>query len=140
MLLYFKDPWKVRNDYIHVILDPSEENKSRILWAQSPKGLPSVDREKIIDLLEMQRNAMYMYTSCGWFFDDISGIESVQILRYAARAMELAKKIDGNDLEKEFLNRLSSAKSNIPEMKDGKRIYNTYIKSFMVAAAKKNNV
>ncbi|HQP10884.1 MAG TPA: DUF3536 domain-containing protein, partial [Candidatus Omnitrophota bacterium] len=80
------------------------------------------------------------YTSCGWFFDDISGIESVQILRYAARAMELAKKIDGNDLEKEFLNRLSSAKSNIPEMKDGKRIYNTYIKSFMVAAAKKNNV
>ncbi len=140
MLPYFKDPWKVRNDYIHVILDPSEENKSRILWAQSPKGLPSVDREKIIDLLEMQRNAMYMYTSCGWFFDDISGIESVQILRYAARAMELAKKIDGNDLEKEFLNRLSSAKSNIPEMKDGKRIYNTYIKSFMVAAAKKNNV
>jgi alpha-amylase/alpha-mannosidase (GH57 family) len=140
MAVYFKDPWKIRNDYINVLFDPTEENKSKTLWAQSSHGIPPGDREKIIDLLEMQRCAMYMYTSCGWFFDDISGIESVQILRYAARAMELARKISGNDLENEFLNRLAFAKSNIPELKDGKRIYNTFIKSAMIAAAKKNNV
>jgi alpha-amylase/alpha-mannosidase (GH57 family) len=140
MSAFYDDPWKIRNDYIDAVLDPSEENKSKVLWAKSPKGLSAADRENILNLLEMQRNAMYMYTSCGWFFDDISGIESVQILHYAGRAMQLAKKISGNDLEAEFLNRLSSAKSNYPEMKDGKRIYNTFIKSAMVAAARKNNV
>jgi hypothetical protein len=83
--------------------------------------------------MEMQRYAMLMYTSCGWFFDDISGLETVQILRYAARAVQLATEINGADLQNKFLDRLELAKSNIAEMGNGKKIYNLYVKSSMVS-------
>jgi len=82
---------------------------------------------KILKLLEMQRHAMLMYTSCGWFFDDISGIEPVQIMQYAARAMQLAKEIANVDLEKAYLKILEEAKSNIPEHENGKEIFSSSI-------------
>jgi len=77
---------------------------------------------------------MLMYTSCGWFFDDISGLETIQILQYAARSMQLARGITGETLEEEFLNRLSAAKSNIPEMENGRKIYNRLVKLAMAAS------
>ena len=79
--------------------------------------------------MEMQKNAMYMYTSCGWFFSDVSGLETLIILRFAAKAIELAKEISGIDLEEEFLRKLSDAKSNLPQYRDGRYIYETKIKS-----------
>ena len=87
------------------------------------------DKTKILKLLELQRHAMLMYTSCGWFFDDISGIETLQILEYAARAMQLTKELKGLDLEKEFVNYLKSAQSNNPELIDGANIYERFVTS-----------
>jgi len=89
-------------------------------------------------LLEMQRYAMLMYTSCGWFFDDISGLEAVQILQYAARAMQLAVEAGGENFEDKFLDHLQLAKSNIPKMDNGKTIYNLTVKSAMVTAGQAN--
>ncbi|MBZ0167533.1 MAG: DUF3536 domain-containing protein, partial [Candidatus Omnitrophica bacterium] len=80
-------------------------------------------RENHHPLLEMQHMAMLMYTSCGWFFDDISGIETIQILQYAARAMELAREECGVDLEPEFLRILSWARSNDRRKGTGRDIY-----------------
>jgi len=131
MLNYYRDPWQIRNDYISVVLDRSEKNQKDILWKISSKELSDAERLKIKDLLEMQRYAMLMYTSCGWFFDDISGLEAVQILQYAARAMQLMREISGNDIEDEFLNHLAAAKSNLPAMGDGRNIYNLYVKPAM---------
>ena len=71
-----------------------------------------------------------MFTSCGWFFSDISGIETIQILQYAARAIGIAKEVTGTDLEEEFLKRLSAAESNLKKYRNGKDIYlNEVIKS-----------
>jgi len=131
---YYGDPWQIRNNYISVILDRSKENQKNILWKSSNKELSDAQRLKINELLEMQRYALLMYTSCGWFFDDISGLEAVQILQYAARAMQLMTNVSGNDLEDEFLNRLAAAKSNLPEMGDGRKIYNLYVKSAMAGS------
>ncbi|MCK5014764.1 MAG: DUF3536 domain-containing protein, partial [Candidatus Omnitrophica bacterium] len=119
--------------------DPSEENLANSVWSAARQELSAEDKSKIRSLLEMQRHAMLMYTSCGWFFDDISGLESTQILQYAARAMQIAKEVGGDDLEEEFLNRLASAQSNIPEMENGKTIYNLFVRPAM-AIAEKNNV
>ena len=140
MSAYYADPWQMRNNYIHVTLDPSDENYDNVFWSAARQELSMEEKARIKSLLEMQYNAMLMYTSCGWFFDDISGLESTQILRYAARAMQLAKKVGESDLEEEFVNRLASAESNIPEMKNGRTIYDRFVKSAMTAAEQKNNV
>ncbi|MBP9853661.1 MAG: DUF3536 domain-containing protein [Candidatus Omnitrophica bacterium] len=102
------------------------------------KGDPWVKRDHFIDdilhkrkrppLLEMQHMAMLMYTSCGWFFDDISGIETVQILQYAARAMEIAKEECGVNLEQKFLKILSRARSNYRRKGTGEDIYVNEVK------------
>lgn len=114
-----KDPWKARDDYINVILDRSEDNVSSFLTKHAIREFSWEDKIKALALLEMQRNSLLMYTSCGWFFDDISGIESLQILKYAARAIQLAQKAGGEDLESDFLNMLERASSNIPGHKNG---------------------
>lgn len=131
---YYDDPWKIRNNYISVVLNETMENQKSVLWGPSKKDLSAHDQKKIKFLLEMQRYAMLMYTSCGWFFDDISGLEAIQIFQYAARAMQLAREVTGEDLEGEFMNHLTLAKSNIPEMEDGKTIYTRYVKPAMVSS------
>ena len=90
----------------------------------------------MLKLMELQRHAMLMYTSCGWFFDELSGIETVQVVQYAARALQLAQQLFERDLESEFLNRLEHAKSNIPEHGDGRRIYEKFVKPAMIDWAK----
>lgn len=122
------DPWALRNRYIDIVLDDSPGNVSKF-WKESRCSYKGAsDKARIFKLLEMQRQAMLMYTSCGWFFDDISGIESVQNLRYAARAIELAREACALDLEEEFTRRLEMSKSNRPEMRDGKRVFETLVK------------
>ncbi len=75
---------------------------------------------------------MLMYTSCGWFFDELSGIETVQVIRYAGRALQLAQELFGDDLESQFLDRLEKAKSNIPERGDGRSIYEKHVRPAVV--------
>ena len=77
------------------------------------KGLSDFDKVKAMELLEIQRQAMLMYTSCGWFFTELSGIETVQIMKYAARALQLAYRFTDKDIEGKFLEILSEAKSNM---------------------------
>ena len=81
-----------------------------------------------LKLLEMQRHAMLMYTSCGWFFDELSGLETVQVIHYAGRVVELAKEFFGQEVEPQFLDRLRLAKSNIAEYGDGAQIYEKWVK------------
>ncbi len=130
---YFKeDPWTVRNRYIDVILDRTER---AIKHFQDENFLPELsDEEKVngMELLEIQRQAMLMYTSCGWFFSEISGIETTQIMKYAARAMQLAENFTTKDLESKFLDILSNAQSNFKEYGNGKDIYERFVKPSVV--------
>lgn len=130
---YFKeDPWTVRNKYIDVILDRTERV---IKHFQDEYFLPELsDEEKVcgLELLEIQRQAMLMYTSCGWFFSEISGIETTQIMKYAARAMQLAENYTNKDLESKFLDILSNAQSNFKEYGNGKNIYERFVKPSIV--------
>ncbi len=121
---YFKDIWTARNEYINILLDNSEDAKSDFFTNNAKKDLDENEKDICIMLLEMQKYAMFMFTSCGWFFSDISGIETQKILEYARRAIEITKELTGDkEIEKEFLNELEKAKSNKPEFSDGKKIY-----------------
>ena len=126
----FLDPWNARDRYIEVILDRSDENVDN--WLKQNIGHVASPHEKVqaLSLMEMQRNALLMYTSCGWFFDEISRIEPIQIMRYAARAMELAKTLFDVDLEPAFLRTLAEAPSNIPELRNGAKIYELLVKQW----------
>ena len=122
----FKDVWAAREAYIDVILDRNDESIDRFLAAHANHDLSAAERIHALELMEIQRHAQLMYTSCGWFFDDISGIETVQIIAYAARVLQLARRAFGEQarpLEPEFLARLAEAHSNVPAMGDGAAIY-----------------
>jgi alpha-amylase/alpha-mannosidase (GH57 family) len=126
---FLKDPWEARNNYIHVILDRSPASKERFAAANfRRKNMPRNDRVTIWKLLEMQRHAMLMYTSCGWFFDELSGIETVQVIQYAGRVAELARELFGDSIEERFIEQLALAKSNLPEHGDGAAIYEKFVK------------
>jgi alpha-amylase/alpha-mannosidase (GH57 family) len=115
-----RDPWLARDHYIDVILDRSEAGVATFL---SRHALGGAQVTTVLQLLEMQRNALLMYTSCGWFFSEISGIETVQVLHYAARVMQLAQQVAGVDLEPQFLTRIVRAGSNLPEKGNARLIY-----------------
>jgi len=125
---YLKDPWQARNDYIELILNRSPENLEQFLARHAVQQLSPADRITVLKLLEMQRHLMLMYTSCGWFFDELSGIETVQVIQYAGRAIQLCRETSEIDLEPEFLDHLSRAHSNLSEMGDGRNIFNRFVK------------
>jgi hypothetical protein len=128
-----KDPWAARNAYIEAILDRSAENVERFLAAHAVRELDAAGKVTVLKLLEMQRHAMLMYTSCGWFFDEISGLESTQVLHYAGRAIQLAHDLfPGEPVEAEFISRLAVAKSNLPEHRDAALIYEKCVKPAIV--------
>jgi alpha-amylase/alpha-mannosidase (GH57 family) len=117
---YFKNVWDARNDYIDIILGGDVKG---FFEKHSVKKLKKAEFATATDLLEMQKFAMFMYTSCGWFFSDISGIESQKVLEYAKRAIEMVEKISGISMHDEFLEELEKAKSNKPEYINGKEIF-----------------
>jgi alpha-amylase/alpha-mannosidase (GH57 family) len=125
---FVKDPWQIRDDYIQVVLDRSETNIESFFHKHNIADLSRTDKITIHKLLELQRNGMLMYTSCGWFFDDISGIEAIQVMRYAGRVLQLAKETTGRDLEPGYLKIIERAPSNHKDFKNGAQIYARYVK------------
>ncbi|HWR15037.1 MAG TPA: DUF3536 domain-containing protein [Terriglobales bacterium] len=126
------DPWAARNDYIDLVMDRSEENVDEFLQRHQKRELNSQEQVELLSMLEMQRHAMLMYTSCGWFFDELSGIETVQVLQYAARTLQLAEQLFGDHREERFLELLAYAPTNIPEYENGAEIYRRFAKPAMV--------
>lgn len=118
---FFKDPWAARDAYVAVILDRGEEE--RLMSEQLKRPLTRSQRVDALTLLEMQHHAMLMYTSCGWFFSDISGIESQQILKYAGRMIDDLQELGFENLRDGFLERLAEAESNYPEYGNGADVY-----------------
>jgi len=125
---YCQDPWQVRNEYIQVINDRSEENMEGFLGKAAGRELTYEDKVSFLKLMETQRMAMLMYTSCGWFFDNISGIETVQIMQYATRAMQLYEELTKVDLVGEFEAAMKEAPANIGDMRNGRDVYEAYVK------------
>ncbi len=132
---YFnKDVWEVRNNYIEVILDRSYSKIKAFQKDNFKPDLTEEEKVKGMDLLEIQRQSLLMFTSCGWFFSEISGIETVQIMKYAARALQLVAGFSSENYEEKFLSILSRAKSNIEEFGTGKDIYEKFVKPSVVTS------
>jgi len=123
-----QDPWLARDAYIRVIIDRSDESLAAFFAQHATHPLNAGEQVTALKLLEMQRHALLMYTSCGWFFDELSGPETVQIIHYAGRAVQLAQEFLGPQVESQFLERLRLAKSNLPEHGDGARIYEKWVR------------
>ncbi|MFC2010596.1 DUF3536 domain-containing protein [Chloroflexota bacterium] len=133
---FLTDPWAARNDYIQVILDRSPENLHSFLERHRARELNDEEIIKTLKMLELQRHTMLMYTSCGWFFGELSGIETVQVIQYAGRTVQLAQEFFNDDIEKNFLERLELAKSNLKEHGDGRRLYEKFVKPAMIDLTK----
>lgn len=122
-----KDPWAARNDYIQVLVDRSPENIEQFLGRHALRKLNPREKSDVLKLMEMQRHLQLMYTSCGWFFDELSGIETVQIIQYAGRAVQLGQEALDENVEEGFLARLELARSNLIEHRDGRHVYEKFV-------------
>jgi hypothetical protein len=122
------DPWRTRDRYVEVVLDPARSEAADFLRREAGRALPADALVKALRLLEMERQSLFMFTSCGWFFAEISGLETVQVLRYAARAIQLARDATRVDLEPAFENALARAPSNRPELGEGRNVYERLVK------------
>jgi hypothetical protein len=137
----FHDPWAARDDYIDLLLRPDEASVAEAFFGKHLRAQPDhAHRVAARKLLEAQRNAMAMYTSCGWFFADVTGIETVQCIRYAARCVHLMQEFTDEDLEGRLMAGLGAARSNLgsqtgatvyrdwvlPEMRTRRRVANTH--------------
>jgi len=117
----FANPWSARNEYVKVLLNPS--SWPEFLAKQSKRILSPVEEVSARTLLEIQRNALLMFTSCGWFFSDLAGIETIQVMRYAARLIELQNQLGFDTPRTTFLEIMASAKSNDPSKGNGADIF-----------------
>ncbi len=126
------DPWRARDRYVEVVLDPERRDAAGFLRREARRPLAPEEEVKALRLLEMQRAALLMFTSCGWFFAELSGLETVQVLKYAARAIQLARDATGVDLEVAFENALARAPSNAPALGDGRRVWQKLVKPSVV--------
>jgi hypothetical protein len=133
---YFRDPWAARNAYIEVILNREPEVIEKFFVQEGRPGLAREDKVSALRLLEMQRHALLMYTSCGWFFADLAGLETLQVLKYAARALQLGQYFSKEPLEPAFLERLEPAVSNNPAEGNGRQVYERHIRPAIVDFAK----
>lgn len=125
---FTNSPWDVRDKYISVILNRDTDNVKNFLKEHFGHNLSDHDKVKLLKLLEMQYHAMLMYTSCGWFFDEVTGIESMQDIFYATRAIQLAEEVSGKEYEPKFLELLKKIPSNIPDYGNALTAYNRFVK------------
>ena len=123
---FFSDPERAIDHYWSLVAKVSPHQRDEFLSQHARPDLEPPDRTEALRLLDLRRNCQLMFTSCAWFFDDISGIEPVQILRYAARAIHLARCL-GGEFEDAFLEDLASARSNLEEKGDGRQIFRTLL-------------
>jgi len=121
---FFRDPWEARQDYINVILNRDDESIKKFFRDHCTRAQ---ETNTVLRLMEVQRNAMLMYTSCGWFFDEVSGIETTQIMQYACRTMQLVSQINDFDLELEFRKKLEGVPSNVIGLENAANIYTRYV-------------
>jgi alpha-amylase/alpha-mannosidase (GH57 family) len=121
--VHLRDPWAARDDYVRVVLDRGPASLEAFLAAHRRRPLDAAARLEVAKLLELQRNRLLMYTSCGWFFDEISGLEPVQVLRYAAMALQYLRDLGAGHHEPELEKRLAAAPSNAAEFGDGGQVY-----------------
>ena len=121
----FAAPWQARNESIHLILEP-QRSREEFVARRAKRDLNGHDHWRALMLLEMQRNSLLMFTSCGWFFSEISGIETIQVLRYAARLIDLSQQLGAPLPRKDFLDLLAEARSNRAELGSGADVYRSF--------------
>jgi alpha-amylase/alpha-mannosidase (GH57 family) len=123
-----QDPWRARDAYVELVLDPLRRDAVEFLRREAGRPLTAEQEVQALRLLELERHALLMFTSCGWFFSELSGIETVQVLKYAARVIQLVRELVGLDLEAELEERLARAPSNLEDLGDGREVYRRLVK------------
>ena len=118
-----QDPWAARDDYIEVLLEGSADSRSQFLTRHNRDGRGLSRQVRIFKLMEMHRFSLLSQTSCGWFFNDLSGIEPVQNLKYLAHTVQIMEDLTGRNMEQRLLEVLGEAESNKAEAGTGADIY-----------------
>jgi alpha-amylase/alpha-mannosidase (GH57 family) len=132
MAAFSGDPWQVRDEYVRLVLDRSPEAVEAFIAGHAGRDIGPGEKTRFLKLLEMERQAMLIFTSDGWFFDDISNIETIQVVQYASRLMQLVRDVTGTDLEPEYVRMLGRAASNVPEYKNGAKVYDVFVRTAFV--------
>lgn len=129
------DPWAARDDYITILLDRSSNALEDFFHRWQTHPLSPAEQVRVLEALEMQRHALRMYSSDAWFFDELSGLETVQALQSAARVIQIAEDLFATPLESEFVDRLAAAPSNLDQYRNGKGVWDHLVRPARVELA-----
>jgi alpha-amylase/alpha-mannosidase (GH57 family) len=127
------EPWRTRDRYAEVLVDPARRDAPDFVRREAGRAVSPEEIVRALRLLEMQRQGQLMFTSCGWFFSELSGIETVQVLRYAARAVQLAREVAGVDLQPGLERALAAAPSNDPALGNGREVFRRLVEPSVVS-------
>jgi alpha-amylase/alpha-mannosidase (GH57 family) len=123
-----KDPWRARDKFVSVLnSDYGKEQMDAFLDKQGSGSLTDSEKLLILKQMEAQLMSLYMFTSCGWFFDDLTGLEPLQNLRYASRAIALCQDLTKVDLTEGLLIFLRQAKPNDPDYPTGQEVWDKLV-------------
>ncbi|HEX8459320.1 MAG TPA: DUF3536 domain-containing protein [Pyrinomonadaceae bacterium] len=132
----FRDPWQARDEYVELLTGALPHDRAEFLARQAGRRLSEREEQRALTLLELQRSSLLMFTSCGWFFNDISGIETVQVLKYAARALDFMAELQLPSPRSGFLERLAAAESNLRKHGNGADIFRTSVERTRVSPSR----
>ncbi len=127
---YLKDIDQVKRDYIEVILNQYKNRRIEFIKKFQLRELTESEQISVSRILEMYKNSLLMFTSCGWYFDDISGLESIQIMKYAGRILQLFERFHINYSE-DYLKIIEVAESNFKSKGNGRSIFNQVLKNII---------
>ena len=133
---FFRAPWEARNDYASLLLDRTPAAAEAFFARHASHPLGRAETHRALELLELQKHAMFMFTSCGWFFSDVSRIEAVQNLRYAAQAAETMRDLGFENADRAFLSLLEMTRSNYPEAENALKLYGRILSENQLARQK----
>lgn len=119
---YLRDPWAARDDYAGLLV-PDAPPASEFVGRHAARTLDDAEELRVVTLLEAQRHALAMYTSCGWFFNDVAGVETSYVLRRAGRVVDLMSSLGLEPPLATFLEALAEARSNDPRAGTGADVY-----------------
>lgn len=130
-----RDPWAARDESVTLHLGCTDAHRQAFLSRHARHPLAPEEVVRVLQLLEMQRHAQLMFTSCGWFFDDLAGLEAVQVLRYAARTAQLYQQLTGVEVAGELARRLAQAPCNQPQYGDGRAVWQKLVQPQVLTLA-----
>lgn len=88
------------------------------------RPLDATERTRLSVALAMHKQRQLMFTSCAWFFDEPSDLETVQVLLHAGFALELGEQLGlAATVREQFLSALDACRCAVGDVETARELF-----------------